>query len=86
MNIKLTKNEQEFIIGVQKITSHKVQNYILVSLLYSVAIIGVLLGFLFKSKDGFLLALFFCIIGSFILITIKVYSKFYLIIKKCQIG
>ena len=84
MENNLTKKEIDFVQRVEKIEKNSHYNYISVGLLGCLVILGIVLGIKFRSKDGFMFAVYFATLGAMILLKTKTDSRMIRIIRKLR--
>jgi hypothetical protein len=79
---KLSEQDKAFIAQMDKWEKNVSLNYISMGLIFCLAILGLVIGVLTNSKDGYLMAVYFTTIGGLVLVATKYYRKFIAIIKK----
>jgi hypothetical protein len=68
---KLSEQDRVFITQMDKWEKNVSLNYISVGLIFCLAILGLVVGALTKSKDEYLMAVYFTTIGGLLLVTTK---------------
>lgn len=84
MQVKLSEKEKKFLSRMEKWNENSSFNYVAIGMAFCLAILGLVIGFMTESKDGFLMAIYFGTLGIFAFITFRVYQKFIRIIKKLK--
>lgn len=84
MQFELSEKEEKFLSRMEKWNESSSFNYVALGMIFCLAIFGLVIGIMTKSKDGFLMAIYFGTLGIFAFITFRVYQKFIRIIKKLK--
>ena len=82
--MNLSEQELKFLLRFEKYVKRIYINYFLGGLLLGIALGGLILGIKLRSKDGFLIAIFFGTIGSTIFVVSHVYQRLFKIIVKMK--
>lgn len=80
--MNLSEQELKFLLRFGKYVQRIYINYFLGGLLLGIALGGLFTGIKFRSKDGFLMAIFFGTIGSAIFLVSRMYQRLFKIIVK----
>ena len=82
MDNKLTKSERSFLKRLYKYDDNLRYTYIAAALLGCLSVLGIILGIIFYSKDGFLMAAYFGTIAIFLIIKARSDRKIIRLIRK----
>lgn len=82
--LNLSDREKKFLLKFEKDVENMFIRYFMGGLFLCLAIVGLIMFFIYKNKDGFLMAIFFGGYGSAFLLLSRVYKKLYTIINKMK--
>ena len=82
--LNLSEKEEKYLLKFEKYVGRLYINYISVGLSLGTAMVGLIVGFIFDRKGGFLMAIIFSGIGINIFLLSRSYKKLYTIIYKMK--
>jgi hypothetical protein len=85
MDDKLTEKENKLIKRIYKNHEISPYAYVVIGLLTCISILGVIIGIQFRSKDGFLMAIYFGTVSFGLFLKIKNDSMIVRILEKLQL-